>query len=64
MKMDERPAGFLGEAQWSELPTPEEIAEQVNKFLPRSPTEGIAVRYTLQLLDNNSVKLIAERIAT
>ena len=61
--MSERPAGFLGEAQWSELPTAEEIAEQVNKFLPRSPTEGITVRYTLQLLDNGGVKLTAERIA-
>lgn len=58
-----RPAGFLGEAQWSWIPSAEELGEQIAKFIPRTPAPGIGVRYTVQLLADNHFKLVAERIA-
>ena len=59
----ERPAGFLGMAQWSGTPTADELGEQIAKFIPRTPERGMGVRYTLQLLSDGGVKLVAERIA-
>ncbi len=58
-----RPAGFLGEAQWSSRPTVEELAEQIAKWIPRHPEAGVGIHYTLSMLDRGWVKLEAFRIA-
>ncbi len=56
--------GYLGETQWSERPDKEALAKAIAKFIPRTPTEAVEIRYTMQLLQSGGYKLTAHRVAS